>query len=219
MDGLERKKVILIGDSIREGYDSYTKKALEEVADVFYPEENCRFTAYILRNLTEWKAWYQWPEDIDLIHWNAGLWDLIRLLDGKNHTPLPVYQEYVERICKIMRILFPKAKIVFATCTPVIERLHQECSLKRANEEIETYNAAAVEIVQRYGASINDLYSLMAEAPESYHSDMTHYYTKEGTKLLTEQVVSCIEKELGIQGKKLDYDSLFEEKDKAKILG
>lgn len=209
----------MIGDSIREGYDSYTKKALEEVAEVFYPDENCRFTAYILRNLTEWKAWYQWPEDIDLIHWNAGLWDLIRLLDGKNHTPLPVYQEYVERICKTMKLLFPKAKIVFATCTPVIESLHQECSLKRSNAEVEAYNAAAVEIVQRYGASVNDLYSLMASAPESYHSDMTHYYTKEGTKLLTEQVVGCIEKELGIQGKKLDYDRLFEEKDKAKILG
>ena len=38
------KKIILLGDSIRMGYDKYTKMALEGVAEVFSPEENCRFT-------------------------------------------------------------------------------------------------------------------------------------------------------------------------------
>lgn len=33
------KKVLLIGDSIRMGYDTYTKMTFEDVAEVYYPEE------------------------------------------------------------------------------------------------------------------------------------------------------------------------------------
>ena len=45
-----------------------------------------------------------------------------------------------------------------------------------------------------------------------YHSDQTHFYTKEGTKVITNQVVACIEKVLNIKAKPLDYDLLFKEK-------
>ena len=31
------KKIVLIGDSIRMGYDKYVKMALEGVAEVYYP--------------------------------------------------------------------------------------------------------------------------------------------------------------------------------------
>ena len=48
------KKVMLIGDSIRKGYDKYVKMALEDSAEVAYPKENCRFTPYVLRNLHTW---------------------------------------------------------------------------------------------------------------------------------------------------------------------
>ena len=47
-------KIVLIGDSIREGYDRYVKQAFDGVAMVCYPPENCRFTTYIIRNLIEW---------------------------------------------------------------------------------------------------------------------------------------------------------------------
>lgn len=40
----------------------------------------------------------------------------------------------------------------------------------------------------------NDLYSLMADCPESYHSDCTHFYTEEGRKLIGEEVAKFIEK-------------------------
>ena len=43
------KKIVLIGDSIRMGYDKYVKEALDGVADVYYPGENCRFAQYTLR--------------------------------------------------------------------------------------------------------------------------------------------------------------------------
>ena len=42
------KKILLIGDSIRQGYDYYIKMAFEKSAEVYYPGDNCRFTGYIV---------------------------------------------------------------------------------------------------------------------------------------------------------------------------
>ena len=82
---------------------------------------------------------------------------------------------------------------------------------KRFNKDTEEYNRVAVEVVKSHGGEINDLYSLAKAAPVEYHSDLTHYYTKEGTRLLTNQVVKCLEEALDIQAKELDYDALFAE--------
>ena len=48
------KKILLIGDSIRMGYDKYVKEALDGVAEVYYPKENCKMAVYVLRFLQEW---------------------------------------------------------------------------------------------------------------------------------------------------------------------
>ena len=104
--------------------------------------------------------------------------------------------------------LFPRAKVIFATSTPVREHLFLG-ELKRFNKDVIAHNEAAKEVVAKHGFIINDLYELTKDIPESYYSDMTHLYTKEGTKLLTEKVVECIENCLDIKAKKLDYDKLF----------
>lgn len=209
------KKILLIGDSIREGYDKYVKKAFDGVAEVVYPRENCRFSGYIIRSLTLWQKDLGLTDDIDLVHFNAGLWDDLVMLDGKNHTSIKVYEENIDRICTILKIMFPRAKLIFATSTPVQEELFFE--LKRYNKDTEAYNAVAVEVIKKHGGSINDLYAITKDMPKSYYSDLTHLYTKEGTELLTNQVVKVIEEALDIKGKALDYDALFGEK--TKVLG
>ena len=206
------KKIVLIGDSIRQGYDRYVKMALEGIANVYYPANNCRFAAYIVRHITDWKEEMTCGDDVDLVYWNAGLWDGLTMVDGKPHTPLETYQEYIERVCNIIKILFPKAKMIFATSTPVQEEQFTGW-LKRYNADTCRYNVAAGEIVRAHGGEVDDLYALANNAPESYHSDRTHYYTKEGTKLLTEHVLSTLEQALDIQAKKLDFDALFSEVD------
>ena len=55
----------------------------------------------------------------------------------------------------------------------------------------------------------------MVNAPVEYHSDLTHYYTKEGTRIITNQVIEHIEKALDIKAEPLDYDALFDKKDDA----
>ena len=48
------KKILLLGDSIRMGYDKYVRESLDGVAEVYYDDENSRFAAYILRYLQGW---------------------------------------------------------------------------------------------------------------------------------------------------------------------
>ncbi len=151
--------------------------------------------------------------DIDLVHFNAGLWDDLIMLDGKPHTSIDMYEENIDRICTILKIMFPHAKLIFATSTPVQEELFGE--LKRYNKDTEAYNAVATAVVKKHGGYINDLYAITKDMPKSYYSDLTHLYTKDGTKLLTEQVVKIIEDVLNIKGNKLDYDELFADNKRA----
>ena len=146
-------------------------------------------------------------DDVNCVHWNAGLWDCLILEGGEYLTPIEIYKYYIERICKEIERLFPKAKVIFATSTPVLEELFTED--KRYNRDVEAYNAAALEIVKRHGFFVDDLYEITKNAPREYHSDMTHYYTKDGTRLITNRVVQSIEECLGIKGNEPDYDKLF----------
>ena len=210
------KKVVLIGDSIRKGYDKYVKMAFEGVAEIFYPWDNCQFTGYILRHIIDWKNEMECGDDVDLVHWNAGLWDDLVMLDGKNHTPIAYYKENIQRICNSIKILFPKAKMIFATSTPIQEELFLG-PCKRFNADTEKYNEQANEIIKSNNGEINDLYSLVKGFPKDYYSDLTHLYTKQGTQLITEQVIRVIEESLLIKAKKLNYSKIFS--NEAKIVG
>ena len=196
------KNLLLIGDSIRMGYDKSVKKTLEGKVNVIFPDENCRFASYVLRYFHEYLNGIK-GEDIDVVHWNAGLWDCLRLFEEEPHTPVDVYAYYIERICIRIKKICPNARVIFATSTKVLsEKMSKD--FKRYNEEIEKYNEAAIGIVKKYGFKINDLYALSVTLPEEAHSDAVHYYTPAGTEAFTNQVLSFVVPELGI-GEKLEY--------------
>ncbi len=82
----------------------------------------------------------------------------------------------------------------------------------RYNNEIEQYNAAAVEVVKKYGFEVNDLYGVSTALPEAAHSDAVHYYTPIGTEAFTNQVVSCIAKALEIENVPTYSEILYTDK-------
>lgn len=196
------KNLLLIGDSIRMGYDKSVAKTLSGRVNVIYPDDNCRFAAYVLRHFHEYMGDVK-GEDIDVIHWNAGLWDCLRLFEEEPQTPLEVYAYYIERICMRIKKLCPNAKVIFATSTRVISE-KMDKYFKRYNEDTEKYNEVAVGIAEKYGFEINDLYALSASLPEEAHSDPVHYYTPMGTEAFTNQVLSYVLPALGID-EKLEY--------------
>lgn len=190
------KNVLLIGDSIRMGYDKSVRETLTDVANVYFPNENCKFASYVLRYFHEYLSLVK-EGDVDVIHWNAGLWDCLRLFCEEHHTPIEIYKYYIDRICKRIKKLCPDAKVIFATSTGVqTEKMSPD--FIRYNNEIEEFNAAAVEIVEKYGFEVNDLYAVSLNLPPEAHSDAVHYYTSIGTKAFTDSTVSHIVSALGI---------------------
>ena len=192
------KKIILIGDSIRLGYEAYVRSAFRDVAEVYAPEENCRFAHYVFRYLHEWKAIGNWPTDADVVHWNAGLWDVIHFFGEEAQTSLSAYAEVIARIDRRLRTLFPQAKIVFATSTSVDEEAYKQSSYKRSNDEIARYNRAAVEALSSTDAIINDLFPLTLALPAEARSDLTHFNNDLGCRYLGSWVTAKIASVLGI---------------------
>ena len=196
------KKIILFGDSIRLGYEHYVKDSFEGLAEVYKAQDTCAFSQYMLRWVNEWKRKEGYPDDIDLVHWNVGLWDVLRILDDGTFTTPDYYAQTLQRLEKRLRILFPKAKQVFALSTSVIEEAY-EPPYQRYNKDIELFNKIAVETLSPLGVEINDLYTITKDAPKSCRSDMTHFYTPDGITLVGGKVVDVICKQLDIPRSKI----------------
>ena len=181
------QKVMLIGDSIRQNYESEVCKLLANKATVTAPTENCRFSAYTLFRLSFWVP----DDDFDVIHWNNGQWDTSYMPDGKIHTPLPVYLEFQERIFTILQ---KKAKrVIFATTTPVWPEMHTQRSINpRRNEDICEYNSAVTDLLRKHSVEINDLHSCMVTNITKYISDDMVHLTEEGICLSAKHVADTI---------------------------
>ena len=107
--------------------------------------------------------------------------------------PPEVYEAFIDRICRRIRVLFPNAKVIFATSTHVVEsRFPNPDVSHRKNSDIEKYNEIAVNVVKKYGFFLNDLYAAVKDLPEDCYSDMTHLYTPEGTSILTSAVLRSL---------------------------
>lgn len=201
------KKVLLLGDSIRMGYDKAVRKTLEGKAEVYFPEENCRFASYLLRNTCDYRLLAD-NQPFDVIHWNAGLWDCLRLFGEDPHTPIDMYAYYIDRVCIRLRKLYPNAKIIFATSTKVqSEKMDKD--FKRYNEEIKEYNRVAVDVVKKYGFVVNDLYAVSDSLPESAHSDSVHYYTPLGTETFANAVLEHLKDALDIYEELIYKEELY----------
>lgn len=213
------KKVILLGDSIRFGYAKYVQTALAGAAEVMHPADSGRFAEYTLRYVHEWKKEHNWPDDVDLVHWNAGLWDALELFGDGPLTSLAYYEEAIARIDKRLRMLFPKAKLVFATSTAVREANYGP-DFGRHNATIEAYNAAALRALSGTDTVINDLYAITADCPDSCYSDnVTHFNCPDGVQLVGGAVVSTICSQIDIFATEVDMDTFIREEYSAKTIG
>ena len=205
------KNIFLIGDSIRLGYDAHVRNLLLGKANVFYPQDNCRFAQYTHRHLGDWRNQLRLPK-IDIIHWNNGAWDTLHqgcdwectagntmVISGEYgenrfcvdpETPPEVYALMIGRVHTRIQQLFPGAVVIFATSTPVLESKMK--SGFRYNSEIQQYNQIAREVLAPCGVLINDLHAFAEKNCENHHADCVHY-TEEGSHLLATEIVDFLE--------------------------
>ena len=192
------KTVLLLGDSIRLGYERYVKAMLEGVAMVYTPGDvNGGMAQFVLRWVHEWKRKGNFPDDLDLVHWNAGLWDVLRILGDDTLSPPDFYGNTLRRLSERLRLIFPKAKQVFALSTWVQEEQYRG-EYKRKNSDIELFNDIAIKTLSPMGVEFDDLYSVAKNAPAECWSDMTHFNTVDGIKRIGGAVVDCLCEQLGI---------------------
>lgn len=169
-----KKTVFLIGDSIRDGYRQTVRNELAAIANVVFPEENCRYTQYVLTSLCNWAGLCD-PDSVDLVHFNCGHWDVAHW--GEEEFSLnteEVYAANIGRIIQKLRKLFPRAKIVFATTTAMNPTGIVNVN-PRTNAEIERYNAAGVKAALENGARVYDLYAFTKDWDKNYFADHCHF--------------------------------------------
>lgn len=192
------KNVFLIGDSIMfgagtanaRGYGEQVRTKMAGKASVAWPHENCRFAQYTLRYLHEWGKQID-GEKIDVVHWNNGLWDVLRLNGDDPLTPVDVYVLMLKRVYRRIQQVFPNAKVIFALNTPVDEEM-ADPNFFRYNSDIDLYNVAAQKCMEELGVPVNNLNAVMRGKGREYRADWVHYNAA-GSDLLSDAVIAAIE--------------------------
>lgn len=182
-------RVVLVGDSIRMGYAPLVAKRLEGKAIVISAKPNGEDTVNVLRNLDEWVI----KERPDVVHINAGLHDL-KVTVKSYQVPLADYEKNLQTILERIQT-GTKAKVMFATSTPIVDALHaqRKVGFDRFEADVQKYNAAAVAVMHRAGVPVNDLHQLVEDGGREklMASDGTHY-TEQGYELLATAVAEKI---------------------------
>ena len=128
--------------------------------------------------------------EMDVVHWNNGLWDILRILKDEPFTEINFYGETLKRVYERIRCLFPRAKIIFALTTAVKEEWAKE-DFFFSNNDIIRYNQKAIEVLAPLGVEINDLYSVTEAFDDSMRVDCAHFDDK-GSRVLAESVIKRI---------------------------
>ena len=185
----KRPKVLLLGDSIRMSYQPLVTEMLKDAADVVGPDDNCAFTLWTLHSIERWLGDAGAP---DIVHWNNGIHD-----SGHNperspvQIPLQTYATTIEYLLQTLQAA--GAKVIWATTTPVHpDRPFDTDQWAWRNEEIDAYNAAALEIMSRYDVPVNDLHAVVAADPDTYLSEDQLHLSEAGVQKCAEAVVVAV---------------------------
>lgn len=164
-------RVLLVGDSICNGYQAEVQKLLEGRMNVSYwVSSYCATSPGYLRLL----GFYLDETKYDVIHFNNGLHSL--------ETPTEAYAKGVAAAIRMIREKQPQARLIWVSSTPL-----KNPDLTR---KVVERNAAAAKVAA--GLETDDLFSLLDPLDrESNWSDVFHH--KEATRKLTaRQVAACV---------------------------
>jgi len=182
-----RPRVLLIGDSILNGYRKHVMSALAGKAHVdAWVNPYCQ-SEYLNKLLAE--VLTNGPYDV--VHFNMGLhgWQKGRIKDG---TFEPLTRTYVE----VIRDKLPKAKIIWASSTPVTVKGKPTELDPTINPIIVEHNRMAAKVMREMNVPLNDFYSLLAPKLELARGDQFHW-RPEAYKILAEAVTNLVLRELG----------------------
>ncbi len=164
-----RKRVLLIGDSIRmrirdsTGYGLHAYDRLIDHFNLTHIPHNTGGTIAVLNHLEDWLM-----SRPDVVHVNAGLHDLATAAPGAPpypwNKPPEQYADSLRRIIAIIRDAGVE-EIVWALNTPVHDQWHTTSrQLHRLNKDVTVYNQVATEVMAKLNIPVNDLFQPILEA-------------------------------------------------------
>ncbi len=161
-----RPRVLLIGDSILNGYLGRVTKALDGKAYVdawVNPYAQSAYTNKLLGEVLDHGPY-------DAVQFNMGLhgWQPGRVKEG---TFEPLMKEYVE----IIRAKFPKCMVVWASSTPVTVKDKPTEIDTEINPIIVDQNTRAAKVMAELHVPVNDFYALLAPKLELARGDKFHW--------------------------------------------
>lgn len=190
------RKIVLIGDSIRMGYQPYVESALSDSHSVWGPEQNGGTSVNVLNHLDEWVI----SRSPDVVHMNTGLHDIRRPIGmAQNTVNLDQYITNVKSI--VTRILEgTDARLIWALTTPVDEEKHNSThrdigNFQRYSADVLSYNQAVIYLLADLNVEINDLYGVITKAglEAMMNQDGVHFNNR-GYMLLAKAVGDVVVK-------------------------
>ncbi len=178
-------RVLLIGDSVTQGYGPDVEKQLEGKAYVArLATSRCVGDPVLHTEIASVLG----SDTFDVIHFNNGL-------HGIGSVSEKEYAEFLPQLLAHIRQLAPKAKLIWATCTPshVNGKFEQ---LAPNNVNVTERNRISTELMAREGIPVNDLYALMLPHPECCADGL--HYKAEGKAMQGKQVAAEILKVLPV---------------------
>jgi len=176
-------RVLLIGDSIARDYYPEVEKRLAGKAFVGRLATS-RFVADPVL-LKEIESVLEGAK-FDVIQFNNGM-------HGWQHSEAE-YRKAFPKLIKAIRAHAPKAKLIWATTTPLRygKDVTYDTKAEYSDERIAARNAVAAEIVAAQKIPTVDLNAAVRGHPE-FHSDNVHF-NGQGVQILAAQVCAAVEK-------------------------
>jgi hypothetical protein len=176
-------RVLLIGDSIAREYYPEVEKRLAGKAFVARLATS-RFAAdpVLLKEIELVLD----QARFDVIHFNNGM-------HGWQHSEAE-YREALPKFIKTIRVHAPKAKLIWATTTPLRDEkgVTYDTKAEYSDERVAARNAIAAELVAAQKIPFVDLNAAVRGHPE-FHSDNVHFNGR-GVQVLAAQVSEAVEK-------------------------
>lgn len=176
-------RVLLIGDSITNGYLEQVRQALAGKANIdAWITPTTQADKSLPKTLAAILAWQKYA----VIHFNLGLhgWQKGRIPDGQ-------FEPLTRQMVQNLRAGAPQATLIWATITPVTVKGEPEKLNPEIQPTIDEHNRMALAVMKAEGVEIDDLAGLMAGKLPLAAGDMFHW-KKEGMALITEQVTQSI---------------------------
>lgn len=180
-------RVLLIGDSITNGYLEGVRKALAEKANV---DAWITPTTQADKSLGGTLEAILGQHEYAVVHFNLGLhgWQAGRIPAGQ-------FEPLTRLMVQNLRKPAPKAKLIWATITPVTVKGEPTKLNPEIQPTIDEHNALALKVMKEEGVAIDDLSGLMLPNLKLAAGDMFHW-TGPGKEMQVKAVAESVSKAL-----------------------